>query len=289
VSDFILLYDNAADEGTLSGGSWSIPLTQMQDPRPTTKARSSNLAPTSTTFNIQLTSPQTFRAIVFGPTNFSSGATYQIRAYSDSGYTSLINDTSAVTIGSTPTATLDMHWTDAYWWSGAQPIEDPGGAAGGVWIIHVFDADVTGQYWKFDVDNSSNSDGYIEIGRLFMGTAWIPSNGIDEGASAGFEHLTTIQQSAGGTRYYNRRRAARTYSFACSVLPADEVNEDVYTIAAIAGLDKQVFVIPDPDVSTEQLSRRCILGNLSEMPSWSFSVGMENGMAGTSFKIIEAV
>ncbi len=285
----MLLYDNAADEGTLSGGSWASPLTAMQDPRPTNRARSTNLASTSTTFNAQLTAPHSRRAIVFGPTNFSSGASYRIRAYSDAGYTSLIDDTSEIVIGSMPTATLDMHWTDAFWWSGSSPIPDPGGAAGGVWVIHIYDADVTAQYWQFDLDNPSNPDGYLEIGRLYMGAAWVPSNGVDEGASAGFNSLTTVQQAAGGTRYYTRRRAARTYSFACSVLPASEANEDVYTIAAIAGTDQQVFVIPDPDDSVETLSRRCILGTLSEAPSWSFSVGMENGVSSTAFKIIEAV
>jgi hypothetical protein len=289
MSDTILLYDNAADEGTLSAGSWAIPLTEMQDARPTTKARSTNLDPASTIFRIALTESKTFRAIVFGPTNLSSGSTYRIRSYSDSGFIDLADDTGAVTLGSTPIATLDMHWTDTFWWSGATPIEDPGGAAGGVWVIHIYESDVTAKFWQFDIDNQSNPDGYVEIGRLFMGTAWIPSNGIDEGAAASFTPITTSQQAAGGTRYYNRRRAARTFTFACSVLPADEANEDVYRISAISGLDKQVFIIPNADDSVAQLSRRSILGNLSEMPSWAFTVGMESGIASTSFKIVEAI
>lgn len=283
----ILLYDNAADEGTLSGGSWSVPLTEMQDPRPKTKARSTDLDTDSTQFKIQLTAPKTFRAIVFGPTNFSSGATYRIRGYSDSGYTSLVDDTGSVTLGSTPTPTLDMHWTDTFWWSGASPIEDPGGAAGGVWVVHVYPDDVTAQYWQFDIDNQSNADGFIQIGRLFMGMAYIPSYNFDSGNNQfGFEPLTTVQQAAGGTRYYNRRRAARTFSFSFASLPSDEVLDDVYRIAAITGLDKQVVVIPDPDDSTDQLTRRTILGNLSEIPSWALS---DIDRAAVGFKVVEAL
>jgi hypothetical protein len=287
MAKLILLYNNAADEGTLSGGLWSLPLTEMQDPRPTTRARSANLNTTSTLFKIQLTAPKTFRAIVFGPTNLSSGATYRIRCWSDAAHTALVYDTGAITLGSTPQHTLDMHWTDVFWWSGASPIEDPGGAAGGVWVVRVFPSDVTAQYWQFDINNTSNPDGFVSIGRLFMGMAYIPTyNFAPRNNQASFNPFTTIQQSASGTRFSNRRRAARTFSFSFPVLPKAEVLDDIYRISAISGLDKQVCVIPDPDDSTDQLSRRTILGNLSKMPAWALS---NVDIGATGFDIIEAM
>src|SRR5262245_45615712 len=123
----------------------------MQDPRPTKRARSANLSPASTTWRAQLTAAKTLRAVVFGPTNLRGGATYRIRAFSDAAFSVLINDTGVTTIGAAPIDTLDADWNDAFWWSGAQPIVDPGGAAGGIWVVHVYAADVTAQYWQFDI------------------------------------------------------------------------------------------------------------------------------------------
>ncbi len=288
MSNLILLYDNAADEGTLSGGLWTMPLANLQDPSPTTITRSTNLQTTSTTWRVQLTSSRSFKAIVFGPTNFSSGASYRIRAYSDSGYSVLVDDTSAVIVGSTPISTLDASWSDPFWWSGAQPIEDPGGAAGGIWIIHIYETPVNAQYWEFDIDNSQNPDGFIQIGRLFMGMAYVPTNNISvPDNKVGFDVNTTMVKAASGARFYNRRRAARTFDFALPILPQDEANDDIYRIAAISGIDKQVFVIPDPD-DVDRLSKRCILGNLVSPPAWSFDV-IEGASASTSFQVIESI
>ncbi len=77
----ILLYDNAADEGTLGGGSWvpTLPLGFMQDPQPSSKARSANLTLGATQFTIALNTTRTFKAIVFGPTNLTSSASYRQR------------------------------------------------------------------------------------------------------------------------------------------------------------------------------------------------------------------
>lgn len=287
MTNIILLYDNAADEGALSGGSWSLPLTNMQDPRPTKMARSIDVNPASTKWRAQLTAAKTLRAIVFGPSNFSSGMQYRIRAYSDSLYSSLINDTGQVTFGATPISTYDMHWTDPNWWSGAQPLDDPGGAAG-IWVIHVYNSDVTAQYWDFEIDNSSNPDGFIEIGRLFLGSAYIPSLNFEPGSNrAGFTSLTSVQQAVGGSRYFNRRRAARTFQWQHSALPDDEVHDSVYRIAAIAGSDQQIFIIPDAD-DTDRLAKRSFLGTLDEIPSWALD-NWGGGSAGVGFKVTEVV
>lgn len=287
MTNLMLLYDNAADEGSLSGGSWSLPLTNLQDPRPTKMAQSSDVSSASTTFRIQLTAARTFRAIVFGPTNYSSGGSYRIRGYSDSGYTSLVDDTGVIILGSEPAHTLDMHWTDAYWWSGAQPLDDPGNAAG-IWVIHVYDSDITAQYWDFSLDNQSNPDGFLKIGRLFMGTAWIPSlNYTPESNKFSFASLTASQSSAGGSRYYHRRRAARAFSWSHPFLPKTEVTDDVYRIAAIAGTDRQVFVIPDPD-DIDRRTTRSFLGTLDELPSWAFN-NVDGGGASTGFQVTEVI
>lgn len=226
------------------------------------------------------------KAIVFGPTNMSSGSTYRIRAFSDAGFTTVIDDTGTAMFGSTPVDTFDLEWQDANWWSGAQPLEDVGGAAGGIWVIHIYPATVSAQYWQFDLANPNNPAGFIEVGRLFMGTAYIPSiNYAPVNNKFGFEPFTSMQQAASGARYYNRRRSARTFEFAFPVMPHDEIHDDIYAVAAIAGIDGQVFVIPDPD-DTGRLSQRSFLGTLSEQPAWSLD-NIEIGATG--FRVVESM
>lgn len=280
----ILLYDNAADEGTLSGGTWSLPLTGMQDPRPTRRARSANLTPEATTFDIALNATRTFKALAFGPTNFTSSARYRIRSFSDAEMTMEVYDSGSRDIGTQAVPSLDLPWEDPNFWTGVQPIDDPDKA--GIFVVHIFDQDTTAKYWRFELEDAGNSDGFVEIGRLFMGLAWQPSiNFSPEGNSFGWKPNTTTQQSLGGSRYYNRRKSARFFRFAFPYLPDAEVWSDVYRIQAVSNLDRQVFVIPDPD-DVANRSKRSFLGNLTELSSIQlFNVGL----ASTAFDITEAL
>lgn len=278
----ILLYDNAADEGTLSGGSWSQPLAAMQDPRTTRRARSSNLTAASTTFQIELNDIETFKAIAFGPTNFTSSAQYRLRGYSDSDYSIEVYDSGVVGIGAQAENSLDLLWEDPNFWTGVQPIEDPDNS--GFTVIHIFDEPTTAKYWLFEIDDAANPDGYIEIGRLYMGMAWQPSLNY-LGNTFGWKPNTTVQQSLGGSRYYNRRKALRFLRLSIPSLPLAEVMADVYRIQTISGLDKQVFIIPDPDDVLNR-NKRSFLGNLTEP---SAIEQLKVGRAATAFDITEAV
>jgi hypothetical protein len=280
----ILLYDNAADEGTLSGGSWALSLSHMQDPRPTRRARSAGLTPEATTFDIALNTTRTFKALAFGPTNFTSSATYRVKGFSDLAMTEEVYDSGALGIGAQAVPSLNLAWEDPNFWTGVQPIDDPDKA--GIFVTHIFDQETTAKYWRFELDDAANPDGFVEIGRLFMGMAWQPSiNFSPEGNSFGWKPNTTMQQSLGGSRYYNRRKSARFFRFAFPYLPDAEVWDDVYRIQAVSNLDRQVFVIPDPD-DVANRSKRSFLGNLTELPAIQlFNVGL----ASTAFDITEAL
>lgn len=279
----LLLYDNAADEGTLSGGSWPLTLANMQDPRPTRRARSADLTPDATQFQIVLNTVRTFRALAFGPTNFTSSARYRIYS-TDEATGEIRNDTGWTDIGVQAVPSLTLAWEDPNFWTGVQPIDDPDKA--GIFVVHVFDGPATGKVWNFELDDPGNPDGFLEIGRLFMGTAWQPSiNFAPQGNSFGFRPKTSVQESLGGTRYYTRRKSARQAKFAFPALPDQEVWDDVYRIQAISNLDRQVFLIPDPD-DIDNRNKRSFLGNLDELPSISlFNVGL----AETAFAITEAL
>ncbi len=287
MGNFLILSDNSADEGTLSGGSWSIPLSAMQDPRPTKRARSTNLELASTTFRIALNTVRTFRALAFGPTNFTSSARYRITAYSDADFTVETYDSGWNDIGIQAVPSLDLEWENPDFWTGVEPIDDPDNS--GIFVIHDFMVNESGKYWIFELDDQGNGDGFVEIGRLYMGRAYQPSiNYLPN--NIGFETNTTVEKALGGTRYYVRRKSARTLNVTFEYLPTQEVWDEVYRLQVISGLDRQVFVIPDPD-DTVNRNKRSFLGNLKELSSIQLlNIALETGLtASTAFQITEAL
>jgi hypothetical protein len=285
----LILYDNAADAGTLSGGSWSLPLSYMQDPRPTRRARSTSLDLANTTFRIALPTVRTFKALAFGPTNFTSSARYRIRAYSDADFTMETYDSGWTDIGIQAVPSLDLAWEDPNFWTGVQPIDDPDNA--GIFVVHLFEEDETAKNWTFEIDDQANPEGFVEIGRLFMGLGWQPSiNFSAESNNFRFIPNTTVMKSLGGTPYFVRRKSARSILLPFPYLPDTEVWNDVYRIQSISNLDKQVFVISDPD-DTVNRNKRSFLGNLAELPAiqlLTVQIGDTFG-ASTAFEITEAL
>ncbi len=178
---------------------------------------------------------------------------------------------------------LDLPWEDPNFWTGVQPIDDPDQA--GIFVIHVFEQDTTAKYWRFEIDDVANPDGFVEIGRLFMGLAWRPSmNFAQQGNRFGWKPKTTVQESLSGSRFYNRRPSQRFFQFSFPALPTAEIWDDVHRINVISNLDRQVFIIPDPD-DLDNRNKRSFLGNLTELSGIElFNVGR----ASTAFDITEA-
>lgn len=291
MGNFLILYDNAADAGLLSGGAWvpTLGLPSMQDPRPTKRARSVGLDLTATQFKIALPTISTFKALAFGPTNFTSSAQYRITSYDDDTYSSPVYDSDWMDIGVQAVPSLDLAWEDPNFWTGVQPVFDPDGA--GIFVVHPFDGAGTGKFWLFEIDDQGNGDGFIEIGRLFMGRDWQASiNYSPDGNSFGYKPYTTTRRSIGGTLYGVRRKTARTLQVAFPYLPTQEVFNNVHRMNLVSGLDKQVFVIPDPDDIVNR-NIRSFLGNLEELQGMQLmSVQLGAGLASsTAIRITEAL
>ena len=80
--NLILAYPNRADEATLSGGDWqwNLPLTNLQNRIQAIVARSTDTAPASTQWVIDLGRARTVDVLALCSHNFSLEATVQITA-----------------------------------------------------------------------------------------------------------------------------------------------------------------------------------------------------------------
>ncbi|MBN8960579.1 MAG: hypothetical protein J0H71_05560 [Rhizobiales bacterium] len=241
----MLLYNNHADSDgvAFSGGSWALPLTNLQDPRPSKKARSSTASTVDSMFRVDLGSVMSFRALALTHTNLTAGALYRVTWYSDDYLTPIGNSGWLAVPG--------------------YPADDPDDI--GASIFHVFAASTAARYWQFEINDGGNGAGFVEIGRLCMMDTWVPAYNFGTDNSEGAVPNTPRQNSLGGVGYFNRRKPARFFNFAFSTLPDAEI-PTLRRIRKICNLDRQIIVIPDPD-DTANLNDTCFLATLKELPS----------------------
>lgn len=234
-NDFVL-------SATLAGGSWSLPLTYLQDPWPGTKARSENATTGSTQFTIDLASTRNFRMLVLTASNLTSSAQYRITWYSDAFLTA---------VGNTGLLAIPGY-----------PDYDPDDR--GVDICHVFDAVISCRYLKIELSDATNPDGYVEAGRTCVFEAWEPPHNYSPGNADSLIPNTLRTDALGGTGFFNRRKPKRGLRVNWEVMDKSQMDE-VRRFRAINGIDKQVFVVPDPD-DDDNFNHRNFLATLVDLP-----------------------
>lgn len=284
MQNILLLYDNQADIASLSGGHWlpALPLANLKS-RPLHRvARSVDLDLTSTRFNIDMVSPYEARAICVGPGNLSSGYSYRFTVYSDIERTDLVFD-SGWSVGAPRAAWNTLNWTDPAFWTGLLPWADNERSP---WIIHVFAEPVIGQYWTLEIDDTSNADGHVQLGRLFMGKAWQPSINYGYGNNGlSFRDNSIRAQTLSGGEKSWRRLNPRIFQFGFDYLPEAEMYGAGYDFQRAVGFDGEVFVIPDP-AGAQFLHKRSFLANVTRLDALSQAIFAHGS---TAFELKEII
>lgn len=262
----ILGYENYADDAgaVYSGGSWQVPLDNLKSPIVSNKARSTNLDLASTQFSIDLGQNRELALWCLTHTNLSEGALIRLTWY----------DSSAVVIAATGWVAVN-----------AYPEIDPDfiGAA----HFHVFEVPPTARSGLCEIDDASNTDGFVEIGRNFMCRELGIARNPDISASDDMEANTQKSSAPGGTRYSNRQTPLRKYAFGYNVITDDDdAAAKIRRLRRYCGLDKQVIIIPDV-ADTANYFERNFVGELNAMPQLTL---LECDLVGGSgFEILEVV
>lgn len=251
---------NYADTATLSGGSWAstLPLTNLQR-RPLSKiARSTNALTTSTVISIDMGSSSAIvgKVMLWGH-NISQTGTIEITAGTTAGASDIYS--SGVLSVWPALAPEDLEWEDDNWWFGTLSDSDVEG-----YPIR-FSADcgdnITARYWKIQITDTSNADGYVEAGRLWMGPFWSPTINYAPGAGLSWEPRSDEQRSRGGVLYFDQQASVRVFSFQLSAVTDVEAWGTLMELQRTAGNAREVVVIPDPG-DAQYGHKRDILGRL---------------------------
>lgn len=235
----ILAYpDRTRETATvLTGGAWStaLPLANLKTRPIKQPARTADALAASTQWVVNLGSAMDVRVVALLGHNLSLAATIRARAYSDSGLTQLVHDTG--TVNAYP-VTFGAKERTAY----------PNN-----WILPLASI-VTAQYWKWEITDTANAAGYLEIGRCWIGPAWQPSTGISYGDSLGYEPQETVTESHGGNGYTDGKlpRRAGAISFPQLKDASSDERDTAMIFQKTIGLSGEIIYIEHADATAKQ-------------------------------------
>jgi len=260
MANAIVAYQNRIDESTFAAyGSWeaSLPLTNLKNRILSKVARSTDDANASTKMRFALTKDRIVGVVAIVNHNLSTNATWRYRVYSDSGYSTLTYDSGTLEVW--PTMPVGyFEWEDDGFWNMRTPEEDR--ELFTATAIHVPSETVIAQYYQIEFFDDSNPDGYVQLGRVFVGKKYQPTINMNLGASVGYESRTLVDEALSGSEYFDRRNSFRVARFSLGLLDASDssLNAD---LMKVQDTDQECVFVYDADDSIG-ISRKSFLGRL---------------------------
>lgn len=260
-SNAMLSWVNRMPEATLSGGSFSVslPRDNIKNSQRTKVARTSDATESSTLVVGDLGSDQYIWVFGMFGTNASPLAAYRLRLFEDSGLTTTLYDSGIVTLfGGFYT---DIEWEDNRFWFGAPLDEEMDYIPRD--FVHVLSQRTLARYFKFEIFDEDNADGYIDMGAGWIGDAWQPEKNMAFGNALGHEDLSTIGAAPSGVEYATERELRRTMSFELPRLTEAEAMQKVWMLQRIAKTINPLVVVRTPQ-DPSSFPRTAVRGRLSK-------------------------
>ena len=263
MATLFVAYDNHADSATLAGGSWesTLPLANLQKQQPTTVARTQNDAEASSIITANLGGRKLINVVSLIHHNMSNDATWRVRIGNTSDYSTNLVDTSTVDVIDDTEAFGEKNWGEITWGGKMSDADldtfNP--------IALYYNADgVMAQYVRIDISDTSNADEYIEAGRLYIATAFAPSNGVSYGLTTSFIDESRAVRSRGGQVFVDAVPMRRQFGFSFHSMNEAEAYTSANEIQRSKGLSGDVLVAIDADDTTNRM-RQTVYGRLTRL------------------------
>ena len=261
-------YRNRIDAATLSGGSWQAPLTNIQTLRLAQRARSTSAAHAHTVIDIEFDKDRLIQVVSVNAHNISVDGYIRVFAGESPGVYDLY-DSGELEVWPPMYSTLSLHWRDYHFWSGK--IDEEARKEYQKNFIHICNASVKTKYWRIEIYDADNTDGYIEVGRLFMGRLFKPQFNVIYGAQIAWEDNSRIDQSLIGVEYMSRTPMTRVATVNYDYSFRREALEGLYELQRQSGTTQEVLFIGNAS-DDSQMVRLGFLGRFRRMEplKWHF-------------------
>lgn len=249
----------------LSGGSWeaSLPLANLQDERLAKVARSTDATLASTIVNVDFSNQKYLYVVALPKHNMTIDALVRVRLSNNSDMSSPTYDTGWLEAYPEVYPSDMPLWDDPGTWDGylAQDDYDRGLTFG--WT-HVLTAPTNGRYLRLEINDTANSDGYVELGRFVTASGYIPVINFEVGAQLGWQTTSTSVETDGGATYHDERARRRVFNCVLANQSEDEAMVHLWEIMRLKGTSEQFFFVYDID-DTVHMPRRSFLCTMKEL------------------------
>lgn len=107
------------------------------------------------------------------------------------------------------------------------------------------------RYGRLDIADATNTDGYVQAGRLFVGPAFVPAINIDLNPTLSLISSDEAGRSAFGHTFGdNRGPAARVLQLPMSAVDEDEMGDELFELQRYCGLAKDFAFCLNPAATT---------------------------------------
>ena len=120
------------------------------------------------------------------------------------------------------------------------------------------------QYWRTDLIDPTNTAGYVQLGRVFMGSSWAPDHGMLTGASIGYESRSVTTEADDGAEYHDEKRSPLVVRFNLEAQSQNEAMLKILEMQRTLGTTGELLFIWD-SADTLYAPYRTFLGRLRSL------------------------
>lgn len=259
-------WPNYVNEATLSGGSWSseLPRDNLQEPIFAEVAESTDLDTASTQFDVTFPRFRTVAMFALAQHNLTVAARMRLRIFRDAAATNEMWDSGWRDAWPAVYSSSELNWEDSNFWSGKPFEEDREDFTPLAWMFA--DAPQVCRRVRIEIDNPTNPDGAVRIGRAFVANAWRSEFNASWGIQYGLDIGTTFEtaDNADETEYADPKSARRTVSLDLSHLSQEEGFSQIHAMMRRQGLHKEVFYTEERTPGPQSFAKSFI-GRLSSV------------------------
>ena len=264
MSNLGLGWPDRVSAATVSGGSWqaSLPVTNVADRRITRVARTTSAAAANTVIDIDCGATKSMRGFGLFNHNLQSTAQWRIKASLSAIGSTDVLDSGAKNVLQMSLSPDVLEWEDTGWWEGI----------GDGWvrnmhpIIYVHSELISARYVRIEITDTTNPDGYVQVGRAFAGPVLEPAYNDDLGRGSGFVDFNTFDVGEAGAEFARLGRKVKRETVTLSWLTEAEARF-LRGISRQRGTNDDVLYVPD-------------VGSASAQQEYGFLGRIEGGLEG---------
>lgn len=265
MANVFLAWQNRVDSATLSGGNWnaSLPLNNLKNAVIQKVARSTNATTASTQFQIDLGAARPIGVVALIAHTIDQGGQVRVTGYEVAGYSTVVYDSGWVDVFPPDTIPIDgRNWEDDNFWTGSLTSNDLIGLQSP--FVHILSREQFLRYWKVEISNITNADGYVDIGRCIVARGWRPGVNYSYGAEISYFDNSPSVTSLSGTMYFDERPKGRLFRFEIDTMTSSEAYGYALEMQRLAGVSNEVLLVPDSD-DTGNVPLRAFAGRLTAL------------------------